>query len=316
MAKSLEYNATITQRIDLEPTLSVFRVRPDAPFSSAGKPWFVPGQYLTLGKNRPGGVEGDARPASVRRPMSIASAPHDLDEAEFYIRRVSTPESELPLTHELWSVAQGDRLFCRPTPAGKFTVEDTCGAQDTRLKVTVAAGTGLAPFVSMVRAKVRDDASADLSDFAIVHGASYPSGLGYRDELDALAAGHGLRYIPTVSRPLEAAGWTGATGRAEAQFADANLAMTEVSLGLEPGQLTPQHAVVLICGLQGTIGVSLEALIARGFVPDHRRLRRLLEVPEDVPASVFWEQYDSTPVLDVNDAPRIARLRTALHATL
>lgn len=315
MAKTLEYNATVTQRIDLEPTLSVFRVKPDEPFSASGEPWFVPGQYLTLGMNRPDGVEGDTRPASVRRPMSIASAPHDTD-AEFYIRRVNTPESDLPLTHELWSVTEGDRMFCRPTPAGKFTVEDTCGAEDTRLKVTVAAGTGLAPFVSMVRAKVRDDASADLSDFAIVHGASYPSGLGYRDELDGLVSGHGLRYVPTVSRPGEAPDWTGATGRAEAQFVGDKLAATEASLGLSTGQLTPERAVVLICGLQGTIGVTLEALILRGFVPDHRRLRRVLEVPDDAPASVFWEQYDSTPVLDVKDEALMARLRTALHAAI
>lgn len=316
MAKSLEYNATITQRIDLEPTLSVFRVRPDEPFSSSGEPWFVPGQYLTLGKNRPDGVEGDTRPASVRRPMSIASAPHDTEDAEFYIRRVNTPESDLPLTHELWTVAEGDRMFCRPTPAGKFTIEDTCGTDDARLKVTVAAGTGLAPFVSMARAKVRHDPSADLSDFAIVHGASYPTGLGYRDEIDGLVAKHGLRYIPTVSRPGEAPDWTGATGRAEAQFLGDNLEKTEASLGLESGQLTPERAVVLICGLQGTIGVTLEALIVRGFVPDHRRLRRVLEVPDDAQASVFWEQYDSTPVLDVKDEALMERLRTALHAAL
>jgi len=316
MAKSLEYNATITQRIDLEPTLSVFRVRPDEPFSSSGEPWFIPGQYLTLGKNRPAGVDGDTRPASVRRPMSIASAPHDTEDAEFYIRRVGTPESDLPLTHELWTLSEGERMFCRPTPAGKFTLEDTCGADDPRLKVTVAAGTGLAPFISMARAKVRQDPSADLSDFAIVHGASYPTGLGYRGEIDELVAKHGLRYLPTVSRPGEAPDWTGATGRAEAQFVGDNLAKTEVAVGLEPGGLTPKRAVVLICGLQGTIGVTLEALIERGFVPDHRRLRRALEVPDDTPASVYWEQYDSTPVLDTKDEALMERLRASLHAAL
>ncbi len=316
MAKSLEYNATVTQRIDLEPTLSVFRVRPDEPFSSSGEPWFVPGQYLTLGKNRPPGVDGDTRPASVRRPMSIASAPHDTDDAEFYIRRVGTPESDLPLTHELWTLREGERMFCRPTPAGRFTLEDTCGADDPRLKVTVAAGTGLAPFISMARAKVRHDPSADLSDFAMVHGASYPTGLGYRGEIDELVAKHGLRYIPTVSRPAEAPDWAGATGRAEAQFVGDTLAQTETLLGLDPGQLTPKRAVVLICGLQGTIGVTLQALIERGFVPDHRRLRRALEVPDDAPASVFWEQYDSTPVLDTKDEALMQRLRTSLRRAL
>ncbi len=316
MAKSLEYNATITQRIDLEPTLSVFRVKPDAPFTESRQPWFVPGQYLTLGKNRPAGDDDDPRPASVRRPMSIASAPHDLDDAEFYIRRVGTPESDLPLTHELWKIGVGERLHVRPNPVGKFTIEDTCGVDDTRLKVTVAAGTGLAPFICMARARVRADASADLSDFAIVHGASYPTGLGYREEIESLAAAHGLKYIPTVSRPKEAPDWSGSTGRAEAQFSDENIGKTEAALGLGEGELTPRRAVVLICGLQGTIGVTIESLLARGFVPDHRRLRRALEVPDDVPASVYWEQYDSTPVVDTKDEALMERLRRALHAAL
>ncbi|MCR9160248.1 MAG: hypothetical protein ACE37F_27400 [Nannocystaceae bacterium] len=316
MAKPLEYNATITQRIDLEPTLSVFRVEPDAPFTTSSEPWFVPGQYLTLGRNRPPGVQDDPRPASVRRPMSIASAPHDLRDAEFYIRQVGTPESDLPLTHELWNISVGDRMYVRPTPAGKFTLQDTCGVDDSRLKVTVAAGTGLAPFLCMVRARVRDDAGADLSDFAVVHGASYPTGLGYRGELEGLAHSNGLKYIPTVSRPKEAPEWTGSTGRAEAQFSEANLGKTEAALGLEEGGLTPERAVVLICGLQGTIGVTIEALLARGFVPDHRRLRRALEVPDDVPASVYWEQYDSTPVIDTKDDALMERLRRSLHDAL
>lgn len=316
MAKPLEYNATVTERIDLEPTLSVFRVRPDAPFSPSGDPWFVPGQYLTLGKNRPAGADNDPRPHSVRRPMSIASAPHDTEDAEFYIRRVGEPESELPLTHQLWMCNPGDRLYCRPTPAGKFTIEDTVGSDDPRLKVTVAAGTGLAPFVSMVRARVRDDPSADLSDFAIVHGASYPTGLGYRDELEAAVGGHGLRYVPTVSRPHAAPDWDGHTGRAEAQFQDDTLPRTEAALGLGEGQLNPTKAVVLICGLQGTIGGTVQALIQRGFVPDHRRLRRALQVPDDVPPTVYWEQYDSSPVIDTHDEALMERLRRALHTAL
>ncbi len=319
MAKLLEYNATVTKRIDLEPTLAVFRLRPDAPFEAKtpGAPWFVPGQYLTIGMNR-AVVEGedDPRPVSVRRPMSIASAPEDEGEAEFYIRKVGTPESDLPLTHLMWPIQEGERMFCRPTPAGKFTIEDTCGLDDRRLKVTLAAGTGLAPFISMARSRVLRDPSADLSDLAILHGASYPSSLGYRDELVRLAGDHGLKYIPTISRPHEVEGWEGFAGRAEALFGDDNLGQTEEALGLGAGGLRPDKAVVLICGLQGTIANAIISLLARGFVPDNRRLRRVLEVPDGVEASVYWEQYDSTPVLDVKDEALMERLRGLLHGAL
>ena len=47
----------------------------------------------------------------------------------------------------------------------------------------VAAGTGLAPFVSMARSRIMRDPRADLSDLVLLHGASYPADLAYRDEL-------------------------------------------------------------------------------------------------------------------------------------
>lgn len=70
MAKELVYNATIAEREDLTPALAVFRVRPDEGFPGDGS-WFTPGQYLTLGLNN----EVKPELGSVRRPMSIASAP-------------------------------------------------------------------------------------------------------------------------------------------------------------------------------------------------------------------------------------------------
>src|SRR5690606_7334239 len=101
----------------------------------------------------------------------------------FYIRFVRHPASDNPLTHLLWDLKEGDRLYVSRKPVGKFTLDDTVGAADTRLKVLVAAGTGLAPFISMVRHRLALDSSADLSDLVILHGASYPDDLVFREEL-------------------------------------------------------------------------------------------------------------------------------------
>jgi hypothetical protein len=177
--------------------------------------------------------------------MSIASAPEDEDELEFYIRKVGTPESDLPLTHVMWDIKVGDRMYCRAAATGKFTLEDTCGADDPRLKVMVAAGTGMAPFICIARSRVRKDPDADLGDLGILHGASYPTSLGYREECEQLARDNGLKYLPTVSRPQEVPGWKGFEGRAEAMVG-ANLARTEEALGLGAGGMTPDKAVVLI----------------------------------------------------------------------
>ena len=49
MAKPLEYNATLTERIDVTDALTLFRVTPDKPPEE--RTWFVPGQYCVLGMN-------------------------------------------------------------------------------------------------------------------------------------------------------------------------------------------------------------------------------------------------------------------------
>jgi ferredoxin--NADP+ reductase len=315
MSKLLEYNATLVAREDLEPTLSVFRLRPDTIERPESGQWFEPGQYVTLGMNR-AVVEGveDPRPLSVRRPMSISSPPEDRDELEFYMRRVGEPESDLPLTHLMWPIAVGDRMYCRAVPTGHFTIEHTVGLEDRRLKLCVAAGTGLAPFVSIARSRVRKDPKARLDDLAIVHGASHATGLGFRAELEELARTNGLRYVPAVSRPT--ADWAGWRGRAESICEVARRDEAEDALGLGRGELRPDRIAVLICGLNGTIANTVTGLLDRGFVPDNRKLRRALEVEDDRLATVFWEQYDNTPVIDVKDAELVAGLRRTLHTAL
>lgn len=310
MAKPLEYNATLIERIDVTDALTIFRIQPDQP--PAQRPWFVPGQYCVLGMNNAEKPEL----GSVRRSMSIASAPEDEGPVEFYIRWVAKPESENPLTHLLWKLKNGDRVYMRPVAAGVFTVKDTVGVDDPRLRVMVAAGTGSAPFVSMVRSEVRRNPSADLSKWVLLHGASYPADLGYRDELHGMVARNQLRYWGTVSRPKEAQGWTGDTGRVEAFFEPARLADLEQRLGLPVGGFNPRNVVIFICGLTGTITGTIIPLIDRGFIPDFKRIREALGVPADAKDSVFYEQYDTEPVIDVKDPSVVEPLRERMQAAL
>ncbi len=309
MAKPLTYNATLVERLELTPLLAIFKIRPDEPIP--GQPPFIPGQYVTLGMNN----EQQPELGSVRRPISIASAPEDRDVLEFYIRFVTYPESDNPLTHLLWKAKAGDRMFLRAKAVGKFTVPDTIGEDDGRLRVCVAAGTGLAPFYCMVRSDHLSDGAADLGHYAILHGASYPADLGYREELEALAAS-GLHYMTSISRPKESPDWADDVGRVEDYFLPERLEELERRLGLGDGGLKPDRAVIYICGLQGTIGKTIERLVPRGFVPESRKLRRALEVPDDVAASLFFEQYDKTPVIDVKDPEVIEPLREQLRAAL
>ncbi|MCH9688225.1 MAG: hypothetical protein K0V04_42735, partial [Deltaproteobacteria bacterium] len=138
--------------------------------------------------------------------------------------------------------------------------------------------------------------------------------LGYREELEGLARDHGLRYAPTISRPGEEPDWSGLTGRVEALLEPERIEQTEQALGLEAGHLRPSTSAVLICGLQGTIANTIHHLVPRGFVPDNRKLRRGLEVDESTPASLYWEQYDNTPVIDTKDEAVMSTLRANLRA--
>ena len=310
MAKPLEYNATLVERVDVTDELSLFRVKPDQ--APAEKNWFVPGQYCVLGANNAEKPEL----GSVRRSMSIASAPEDDGPIEFYIRFVSKPESENPLTHLLWKLKAGDRMYMRAVAAGVFTVKDTIGVDDPRIRVMVAAGTGSAPFVSMVRSELRRNPSTDLSKWVLLHGASYPADLGYRAELMAMTDRNKLKYWGTISRPKEAADWKGDVGRVEAFFAGARLDDLEKRLGLPAGGFTPKNVVIYICGLTGTISGTVIPLIDRGFVPDFKRIREALGVPATAKDSVFYEQYDTEPVINVKDPAVVEPLKARMQAAL
>jgi ferredoxin--NADP+ reductase len=201
MGGALAYNATVVGRTNLTDALATFLIQPDRP--QRKRPWFTAGQYCVLGLNN------NEKPelGSVRRAMSIASAPEAEGPLEFYIRYVIRPSSQNPLTHLLWKLNTGDRLYLRTTAAGNFTISDTVGAQDSRLRVMVAAGTGAAPFISMIRSEICRNPAVDLSRWVLLHGASYPGELGYRQELLALAASNALEYwAPQVARPRRVTG--------------------------------------------------------------------------------------------------------------
>lgn len=307
MGKLLTYNAKIVERHDHTPELSTFVTEYDTPLGNAAH--FTPGQYVAIGLNNTMAPER----GSVRRAMSIASAPEQGDRLEFYVRFVSHPASDNPLTHLLWRAQVGDPIFVTRKPVGKFTVKDTLGTEN-RIKVFVAAGTGIAPFISMIRSHRLADPNRQLDDIILLHGASYPADLCYSEELERAAAEAGLHYFSTVSRPTQAPDWKGFAGRVEDFFLPERLLALEQVCGLERGHLSPETSGVLICGLQGTIAQTIQRLAARRFVPHDRKIRSALGLPPSLAPSVWWEQYDSEPVLDLSDSALLAKLRAQITA--
>ena len=123
------FSATLAEQIDLTDVVARFVVEPDD-----GPDPFEPGQYITLGL-----LDGDRL---LQRPYSTASPKGSRSHHEFLIRRVPGGT----LTPLLWTVPVGGRVRIG-RPKGKFVL--TPG--DERTHLFVATGTGLAPFVSMLR---------------------------------------------------------------------------------------------------------------------------------------------------------------------
>lgn len=179
--------AVLEKKVDVgDKDLSIFYFKLAEPVFS-----FKPGQYATLG------IEKNEK--IIARPYSIASSPRETRHLEFYIIRVDNGQFTTPL----FQLKEGDALYYMNTPKGKFTLERTLHAH----LVMVATGTGLAPFISMMRTVITDKKEGkDVPYYTVtlMHGARLTQDLGYRDELDALEKDKthlDFMYLPTVSRP-------------------------------------------------------------------------------------------------------------------
>ena len=247
------YNATLVHREDLTDDLAYFRVKLDGPATS-----FLPGQYMTTG------VIADDK--LLQRPYSIASAPETADTLgyEFFVRHVPV----VRFTTALWRLQVGHRLRMIG-PKGKFTLEP----EDSRTHLYVSTGTGIAPFMSMIRHTLEEGQPRKT---VLINGCSFADELGYLPEIDAWVNDRAVKltFVPTVSRPSDPrnAAWTGRMGRAEGIIRDV---CRELSL-------KPERTVVYICGNPEMILNVERELMNRGFPEFH--VKKELYWPKGKPA--------------------------------
>jgi ferredoxin/flavodoxin---NADP+ reductase len=235
-----QYNATLVRRVDHTPDLASFWVK----FDDSPVP-FQPGQYMTIG------VFADDK--LWQRPYSVASAPSvaGTEGYEFYVRHVPV----IRFTTLLWRLQPGARM--RMTgPKGRFSLEPS----DRRTHLYVSTGTGIAPFLAMIRETA---AQGEPRKTVVLHGVSFQHELGYRDILEEMerTQSYPLRYVPTVSRPADPrnAGWAGRSGRAEAV----------VGAVCKDLKLSPDRTIVYICGNPEMILNVEGELMKRGFPEFH-----------------------------------------------
>jgi ferredoxin--NADP+ reductase len=136
---------------------------------------------------------------------------------------------------------------------GHFTL---VGIPAEKTLLCISTGTGLAPFVSMLRESRR---TGSARRFIILHGVRECADLCYREELEQRRKlEFSTTYIPVVSREK----WPGLRGRLQSVLEDEGLRR---KFGIE---LDPARTHALLCGNPDMI-VEVRALLeAHGFRVD------------------------------------------------
>jgi ferredoxin--NADP+ reductase len=217
---------------------------------------FDAGQFVRIALD----IDGER----VARAFSLVNAP-DEPLLEFY--GIVVPQG--PLSPRLARLEAGDRLFVASNPAGFLVLKELPDAETLWL---MATGTGIAPFVSMLRAGTPWQR---FKSVVLVQAVRHAPELVYRDEVDRARAKHGprFRYVPVVSRE-DVPGTL--RGRIPALLDDGRL---EAAAGLE---LAPEASQVMLCGNPDMLKDTTAALAGRGLRKNRRR------APGQITVESFW----------------------------
>ncbi len=164
---------------------------------------FIPGMFAMLRYSNPETGE------SIARAFSIANPPPS-DSLEFIIALIHGR-----FTVRLDTAKPGD-LFSVSAPYGQFKFDMK---SDSRF-LFLAGGTGIAPFMSMLRYAKQEGSAIDTT---MIYSTKYANELICKDELDQYCRKPGFRMAITVTRPQQGDGWNGITGHVDAEMISKNV---------------------------------------------------------------------------------------------
>jgi ferredoxin/flavodoxin---NADP+ reductase len=217
---------------------------------------FEAGQFVRIALD----IDGER----IARPFSMVNAPED-PALEFY--GIVVPQG--PLSPRLARLEAGERLFVAPNPAGFLVLSEVPAARTLWLMST---GTGIAPFISMLRAGTPWQR---FEHVVLVHAVRHARELVYRMDIEIAGAHRGprFRYVSVVSRE-DAAG--SLRGRIPALVSDGRL---EAAAGLK---LAAESSQVMLCGNPDMLKDTTAVLTERGMRKNRRR------TPGHITAESFW----------------------------
>jgi ferredoxin--NADP+ reductase len=174
-----------------------------------------------------------------------------------------------PLSPRLARLRPGERLLVASNPAGFLVLSEIPVAETLWL---VSTGTGIAPFVSMLRGGTPWERFRNV---VLVHAVRHAPELVYRDDIERARAAHGSRfvYVAVVSRE-DVPG--ALRGRIPALVRDGRL---EAQAGLGLAARTSQ---VMLCGNPDMLKDTTAVLAERGMRKNRRR------TPGHITVESFW----------------------------
>jgi ferredoxin--NADP+ reductase len=181
----------------------------------------------------------------------VASSSADDQYLEFYVSLVRSGA----LTPRLFALQRADKLWLSPKMTGMFTLDKV--PPDHHV-VLIATGTGLAPYMSMLRTHLVEPRE---SRVLVIHGARHSWDLGYRAELSMMQRlTTRLAYVPIISNPEEElVPWTGLTGLIQDFWTSG---LVERAWMLAPD---PSTTHVFLCGNPLMLEAMLKVLGEQGY---------------------------------------------------
>lgn len=215
---------------------------------------FKPGQFLQLGVELPDG--------HLHRPYSVASPYGEL--LEFFIVRVDNGA----LTPRLWNMGEGDRLDISEKAAGSFTLEH---APDASTLWLIGTGTGLAPYIAMLRTEAPWERYKKI---VAVHGVRYSRDLAYLEELAEYSSRNSgqFTYVPVVSREDCPQGLTGRI----------TTCIENGSLECKAGAPFSKDCAIMLCGNPDMLN-DCESLLAAREIHKHKA-----KTPGQIVIERYW----------------------------
>lgn len=234
-------------------TPALFSLRVEAPALA-----FQAGQFVRIALDE---VAGDAG-SRIARPFSFVNPPQE-PVLEFY--GIVVPEG--PLSPRLAALREGDTLFVADNPSGFLVLDEVPQAEDLWL---VSTGTGIAPFLSILRT---DACWSRYRRVVLVHGVRHAPELVYRELIDGIRRERGARfvYVPVVSRERAPGALE---GRIPAAIADGRLEAAAVPIRAD--------SQFMLCGNPDMLKDVQAVLAARGLRKHRRR------APGQITVESFW----------------------------